>query len=59
MRIMERHHLTPFIGSVEDIASAALYLASDESRFATGQQFFIDGGITSHAAAHADGKAFF
>jgi NAD(P)-dependent dehydrogenase (short-subunit alcohol dehydrogenase family) len=59
MRVMERHHLTPFIGSVEDIASAALYLASDESRFATGQQFFIDGGITSHAAAHADGKAFF
>jgi NAD(P)-dependent dehydrogenase (short-subunit alcohol dehydrogenase family) len=58
-RIMERHHLTPFIGEVEDVASAALYLASDESRFMTGQQFIIDGGITSHSAAYADGKDAF
>lgn len=58
-RIMERHHLTPFIGAVEDVANAALYLASNESRFVTGQQIFVDGGITSHSAAYADGKEAF
>jgi NAD(P)-dependent dehydrogenase (short-subunit alcohol dehydrogenase family) len=59
MDIMQRHHLTPFIGGPEDVASAALYLASDESRFVTGHQFCIDGGIISHSAAYADGKAAF
>jgi NAD(P)-dependent dehydrogenase (short-subunit alcohol dehydrogenase family) len=59
MAIMQRHHLTPFIGGPEDVASAALYLASDESRFVTGHQFCVDGGITSHSAAYADGKATF
>jgi NAD(P)-dependent dehydrogenase (short-subunit alcohol dehydrogenase family) len=55
-RIMERHHLTPFIGSVEDVANAALYLASDESRFVTGHEFFVDGGYGSHSAAFADAQ---
>lgn len=35
------------LGKPEDIASAALYLASDESSFATGAVFVIDGGITA------------
>jgi 3-oxoacyl-[acyl-carrier protein] reductase len=34
------------IGQPEDIASAAAYLASDESSFATGSVFVIDGGWT-------------
>ncbi len=37
------------LGKPEDIANAALFLASDESSFATGAVFVIDGGIT---AAH-------
>jgi 2-keto-3-deoxy-L-fuconate dehydrogenase len=32
------------LGRVEEIASLALYLASDEGAFATGQSFILDGG---------------
>jgi len=35
----------PDPGSVDDIAHAALYLASDESRFTTGQTLTVDGGL--------------
>ncbi|MDB6061173.1 MAG: hypothetical protein JWM78_1276 [Verrucomicrobiaceae bacterium] len=52
--IIERHHLTPYIGEPKDIANAALFLASEESRFVTGHELFVDGGITSHSAAYAD-----
>jgi NAD(P)-dependent dehydrogenase (short-subunit alcohol dehydrogenase family) len=34
------------IGTPEDIAQAALYLASSESSWVTGQAFAIDGGVT-------------
>lgn len=30
----------------EEVAKAALFLASDDSRFVTGQNIFIDGGVT-------------
>jgi 2-keto-3-deoxy-L-fuconate dehydrogenase len=32
------------LGTPEEIASAALYLASDESSFMTGQTLVVDGG---------------
>ena len=35
------------LGDVADIASAALYLASDEAAFVTGSVLTIDGGMTS------------
>ncbi len=36
------------LGKPEDIAYAALYLASDESAFVTGLTLVVDGGATSH-----------
>ena len=35
------------IGEPDDVAYAVLYLASDESRFVTGSEFKIDGGLTA------------
>jgi 2-keto-3-deoxy-L-fuconate dehydrogenase len=35
------------LGTADEIAAMALYLASDESGFVTGQEFIIDGGWTA------------
>jgi NAD(P)-dependent dehydrogenase (short-subunit alcohol dehydrogenase family) len=35
------------IGEPEDVARAALYLASDESAFVTGQRLFVDNGFSA------------
>ena len=34
-----------YIGSVEDVAAAAVYFASDEARYITGQVLGVDGGM--------------
>ena len=34
------------LGTPEDVASMAVFLASDESNYATGTTFFVDGGLT-------------
>jgi hypothetical protein len=33
-------------GTVEEVANAYLFLASDEASFVTGALFYVDGGIT-------------
>ena len=37
----------PEVGSGEHIAGAALFLASDDSRFVTGEALVVDGGLTA------------
>ena len=36
------------LGRPDDLVGIAVFLASDESRYATGALFFIDGGLTMH-----------
>ena len=48
------HHMTPEAGRPEDIAAMVAFLASDESRYVTGQLLRVDGGITNHAPTYAD-----
>ncbi len=36
--------LPPYVGTPEDIAYAYLYLASDESKWVTGAEIYVDGG---------------
>jgi NAD(P)-dependent dehydrogenase (short-subunit alcohol dehydrogenase family) len=43
----------PLAGQPEDIAQAALFLASDASRFITGHTLVVDGGATAGSIARA------
>lgn len=50
-----RSILTPHLGAPEDIAHLVLFLASDESRYVTGQMFTIDGGMSAHVSYGGQG----
>jgi NAD(P)-dependent dehydrogenase (short-subunit alcohol dehydrogenase family) len=52
--IFARHTLVPYHGRPEDVAYCALFLASDEARFITGQVLEVDGGMHCHSPALAD-----
>jgi 3(or 17)beta-hydroxysteroid dehydrogenase len=41
-------HPMGHFGEPEDVANGVLYLASDESKFVTGSELVIDGGLTAH-----------
>ena len=43
-----KRHPMGRIGQPEEVARAALFLASDDSSFVTGTLLFVDGGWTAH-----------
>jgi len=46
--------LTPYLGQPEDIADLVVFLASDQSRYITGQMIVIDGGMSAHVGLGGD-----
>ena len=49
-------HPIPRAGEPEDIANTALWLASDESSFVTGQAIAVDGGLSAEADSRMRGQ---
>ena len=52
--IIKRHVLTPEFGTPDDIANLVAFLASDESRYITGENISIAGGSLQHQPHYAD-----
>jgi NAD(P)-dependent dehydrogenase (short-subunit alcohol dehydrogenase family) len=50
-----RKTLTPQLGQPEDIADLVVFLASEESRYITGQMIVIDGGMSAHVGSPGPG----
>ncbi len=52
--VIQRHILTPEFGTSDDIAALVAFLASDESRYITGESISISGGGLAHQPHYAD-----
>src|SRR6202034_2733266 len=45
-----RATLTPYVGQPQDVAELVAFLASEQSRYITGQRIAIDGGMSAHVS---------
>jgi NAD(P)-dependent dehydrogenase (short-subunit alcohol dehydrogenase family) len=59
IKIHAESAMTPFLGEPTDVANAVAWLASDESRYITGQIIRVDGGSTATVPMHAGQRLFF
>ena len=60
--VLHRYQPLPYVGTVDDIAQAALFLASDASRLVSGIDLVVDGGMSAGwpiAAVRDDRVRFF
>ncbi|MFF4416505.1 SDR family NAD(P)-dependent oxidoreductase [Streptosporangium sp. NPDC001559] len=48
---LRRLNALPYLGTPEDIGHVMVFLASDESRYLTGQVLVVDGGMTTQSPA--------
>jgi NAD(P)-dependent dehydrogenase (short-subunit alcohol dehydrogenase family) len=48
-----RATLTPYLGQPKDVADLVVFLASEASRYITGQMIAIDGGMSAHVGLDA------
>ncbi len=56
--ILKNFSMLDRIGTPDDIASAAIYLASDESGYMTGHNLVVDGGVTIGRTQEESTKVF-
>lgn len=56
--IFLRQNALDYFGVPDDVAAAVLFLASDASRYITGQTIVVDGGLTCHNPTVADLAAY-
>jgi NAD(P)-dependent dehydrogenase (short-subunit alcohol dehydrogenase family) len=52
--MFERHTLTPRLGTPDDVAYLAAFLASDEASYITGVTIDVDGGFSKHFPTYAE-----
>ena len=48
---LSRAILTTHLGEPDDIADLVVFLASDESKYITGQMISVDGGMSAHVGS--------
>ncbi|MCS7478694.1 SDR family NAD(P)-dependent oxidoreductase [Umezawaea endophytica] len=54
LRMMVDSQMLDAVGEQADVANAVVFLASDESKFITGQVIYVDGGVTGHLPTLSD-----